>query len=180
MGAPGTRAILTLELAGIVFIVFLGSALHFTFEWSGGNPLVGVFSAVNESVWEHLKLSFWPALLYALLEHRHLRGRTDRFLPAKAVGIYLMPLFITSSFYLYRAFLEESLALDLSIFVLAVAIGQLASYRLMVRRGPSRISARASLLALALLAGLFVVFTFSPPHLPIFEDPTSGGYGIRA
>ena len=78
---------------------------------------------------------------------------------------------VTSSFYLYRAFLEESLALDLSIFVLAVAIGQLASYRLMVRRGPSRISARASLLAC-----LFMVFTLSPPHLPIFEDPTSGGY----
>jgi hypothetical protein len=135
----------------------------------------GGLSAVNESVWEHLKLSFWPALLYALLEHRHLRGRTDRFLPAKAVGIYLMPP-VTSSFYLYRAFPEESLALDLSIFVLAVAIGQLASYRLMVRRGPSRISARASLLALALLAGLFVVFTFSPPHLPIFEDLTSRGY----
>jgi len=47
----------------------------------------GGFSAVNESVWEHLKLSFWPALPYSLLEHRHLRGRTDRFLPAKAVGI---------------------------------------------------------------------------------------------
>jgi len=51
-----------------------------------GVPWEG-FSAVNESVWEHLKLSFWPALPHSLLEHRHLRGRTGRFLPAKAVGI---------------------------------------------------------------------------------------------
>jgi len=180
MRAPGTRPILILELAGIPFIVFLGSALHFTFEWSGENPLVGVFSAVNESVWEHLKLSFWPALLYAIMEHRYLRGRTKRFLPAKAVGLYLMPLSIVSFFYLYRAFLEESLALDISIFILAVVIGQLASYKLMVRKGSSGISTGVSLLALALLAVLFVVFTFSPPRLPIFEDPTTGGYGIGA
>ena len=47
-----------LELAGIVFIVFLGSFLHFTFELSGNNPVVALFSAVNESVWEHFEIGF--------------------------------------------------------------------------------------------------------------------------
>ncbi|MBC7113294.1 MAG: hypothetical protein H5T34_04655 [Candidatus Methanomethyliales bacterium] len=45
--------ILRYELFGIIFIVLLGSSLHFTYELSGENPLVGAFSAVNESVWEH-------------------------------------------------------------------------------------------------------------------------------
>jgi hypothetical protein len=57
------------ELVGMVFIILLGSMLHFTFEWSGNQPIVGVFSAVNESVWEHLKIAFWPALLYLIFEY---------------------------------------------------------------------------------------------------------------
>lgn len=63
------KKILRLELAGAVFTILLGSMLHFTFELSGGNPVVGVFSAVNESVWEHLKLAYWPALAYMVIEH---------------------------------------------------------------------------------------------------------------
>ena len=50
--------ILNYELVGMVFIILLGSMSHFTFELSGFNPIVGAFSAVNESVWEHLKLGF--------------------------------------------------------------------------------------------------------------------------
>jgi hypothetical protein len=63
------RSVLVYELVGTVFMIILGSILHFTFEWSGGNPVVGAFSAVNESVWEHLKLAFWPALLFMLIEY---------------------------------------------------------------------------------------------------------------
>jgi len=173
------NSILKLELAGVVFIVLVGSALHFTFELSGSNPLVGVFSAVNESVWEHLKLSFWPALLYAVTEYRYLRRKTGSFFPAKTVGIYLMPLVIVSSFYLYRAFIEENLVLDILIFILAVTIGQLASYKLMIWKGASKIYTVISIIALILLASLFINFTFHPPQLPIFQDPITRGYGIE-
>jgi len=71
--------ILNFELIGIVFIVFVRSALHFTFDLSGRNPFAGIFSAVNESVWEHLKLSFWPALLYVIIEYRYLKKTAGNF-----------------------------------------------------------------------------------------------------
>lgn len=173
------NSILKLELIGVLFIVLVGSALHFTFELSSGNTLVGVFSAVNESVWEHLKLSFWPALLYAVIEYRCLKRKTGCFFPAKTVGIYLMPLIIVSSFYLYRAFSEENLAFDILIFILAVAIGQLASYKLMIWKGTSKIHTAISIVTLILLASLFIIFTFYPPQSPISQDPISGGYGIK-
>jgi hypothetical protein len=54
------RSVLIYEMVGTVFIVILGSILHFTFEWSGGNPVVGAFSAVNESVWGGKVLSQNP------------------------------------------------------------------------------------------------------------------------
>ena len=172
------RSIFAYELVGMVFIIILGSALHFTFEWSGGNPVVGTFSAVNESVWEHLKLSYWPALIYAIIEYRYLKKASGSFFLAKAVGIYLMPLVIVTSFYFYRTFTEENLLLDILIFVVAVVIGQLASYKLLIWKETPKIYTKISIIALILLAVLFVLFTFYPPQLPIFQDPISGSYGI--
>ena len=43
------------NLFRFIFISVLGVLLHFTYEWSGDNAVVGLFSAVNESTWEHLK-----------------------------------------------------------------------------------------------------------------------------
>jgi len=57
------RKVLVIEVIGTLFIIIQGSAFHFTYELSGNNPVVGSISAVNESVWEHLKLAFWPALI---------------------------------------------------------------------------------------------------------------------
>ena len=179
MDEKGRRSILTPELLGIFFIIILGSTLHFTFELSGRNPFVGVFSAVNESVWEHLKLGFWPALTYAIIEYRLLKRPASRFFPAKAVGIYLIPLIIVSSYYLYTAFLKENLTLDILIFIIAVVVGQLTSYKLLAWKGKSESYTGISIIALILLAFLFVIFTFYPPHLPIFQDPIFGGYGIH-
>ena len=36
-----------------------GTALHFLHSWLP-NPLTALFAPVNESVWEQLKLLFWP------------------------------------------------------------------------------------------------------------------------
>ena len=55
------------ELIVILFSLVLGTLLHFTYEWSGENLFVGSFSAVNESVWEHLKLVFFPMLITTII-----------------------------------------------------------------------------------------------------------------
>ena len=44
----------------------MGTLLHFLFDWTGGNAVVALFSAVNESIWEHLKLLFYPMVLFAV------------------------------------------------------------------------------------------------------------------
>ncbi len=99
MRRPNNRSILVYELIGMVFIIILGSILHFTFEWSGSQPIVGAFSAVNESVWEHLKLAFWPALLFMLIEYGLLKKTANNFALAKTVAVYLMVLIIPIVFY---------------------------------------------------------------------------------
>ena len=173
------RPALFYELAGIVFIIVFGSMLHFAFEWSGGQAIVGVFSAVNESVWEHLKLGFWPAIAFALIERKYLKKSTSNFLFAKTVGIYLIPIIITVIFYSYTAILGESiLVIDILSFIIAVIVGQLVSYKLLTGKTVPYNLERVSLIALILLGLAFVVFTFYPPSLGMFQDPITEEYGI--
>ncbi|MCW3982902.1 MAG: DUF6512 family protein [Candidatus Bathyarchaeota archaeon] len=173
------RKILLYEIVGIVFIIMLGSLLHFTYEISGDNALVGVFSAVNESVWEHLKLAFWPAMLFALIEFVPLKRFAQNFVLAKNVSVYVMVTVIPAIFYSYTAITGENLlAVDIGSFLAAVVIGQLVSYKLLTYRTLSVKAQWIALFFVILLAVLFVVFTFVPPHLSIFEDPITGNYGI--
>jgi len=176
---PKRKSTFGYELAGIVFIVIIGSMLHFTFELSGHQPVVGVFSAVNESVWEHLKLGFWPALVWVLFEYRSIKKSTNNFFFAKTVGIYLIPTVIPILFYSYTAVLGESvLVIDILTFVVAVIVGQLVSYKLLIYRRLPHILNKISLVALVLLGVAFILFTFYPPHLSLFRDPVTGEYGI--
>jgi len=173
------KSVLRWELVGIIVISVLGSLLHFSFEWAGGWKPLGVISAVNESVWEHLKIAFWPALFYGIFQYPFLKKLTDNFIIAKASGIYAMPLAIVVLFYSYTtATGREILIVDILIFVIAVAVGQIVSYKILTKHGLPAWLDKLGLAFLIALAIAFGVFTFFPPGLPIFRDPSMGTYGI--
>jgi hypothetical protein len=178
-GALVKNSTLKWELVGIVFIVVIGGALHFVFDLSGGWHPLALIAAVNESVWEHLKLGFWPAMVYFFIEHRYINKSSNNFLFAKAIGIFLIPVTITVLFYTYTAIIKDILAADLIIFVMAVVIGQLTSYKMLkVSPLPSWVN-RLGLVLLILLTIAFGTLTYYAPQLPVFRDPISGGYGIQ-
>ena len=167
------------ELGGIAFVFFLGALLHFVFEWSGNCPIVGAVASVNESVWEHFKQGFWPMCLYAAIEYRALKPLTPNFWAAKAAAVYLIPILTGTAFYAYTAIVgEEILAVDISIFALAIAVGQFVSYKIMtIPALPKSVGTAAPFFIIA-LAIILIVTTFYPPHLPIFIDHNTASYGI--
>jgi hypothetical protein len=56
------KRLLVWETSGVLFIAVFGTSLHFAFELSNFWKPVAIIAAVNESIWEHLKLVFWPGL----------------------------------------------------------------------------------------------------------------------
>jgi hypothetical protein len=174
------KKVLILEIIGTLFIIFLGTALHFTFASSGNNPVVGAFSAVNESVWEHLKLPYWPSIFWLLIIMYPLRNTVSNLFSAKAVGIILMLAIIPVVFYSYTIFTKEILAVDIATFMIAVIVGQIVSFSLYKQEKGSRLRL-TEIIAIAiivLLAIIFITFTFYPPHFSIFMDSETGHYGI--
>jgi len=126
------RKIFFFHLFGVIFTILFGSLLHFIYELSGFFKPVAIIGAVNESTWEHLKLAFWPAFLFAILDYFVYGKNQKNFCFAKVKEFYVIPIIIIVLFYSYTLFLEHNLLLDIFIFVLAIVIGYITSYKLLV------------------------------------------------
>ena len=54
-----------LTFIGIIFTIILGTISHNVYPWTGNNFIAGLFSPVNASIWEHMKIAFFPMLIYS-------------------------------------------------------------------------------------------------------------------
>ncbi|MFB0564614.1 MAG: DUF6512 family protein [Candidatus Aminicenantaceae bacterium] len=172
------RKILVFHLLGIIFTNIAGSFLHFVYEMSGSFKPLALIGAVNESTWEHLKIGFWPAAFFAVLEYIAYGKKNKNFWLAKALCLYTIPFLIIILFYGYTFFMHHNLFLDISIFVLAVIAAYYLSYKILVSdRDFSRYRIVAIILIIAALLA-FSLLTYFPPKNFLFLDPQTGSYGI--
>ena len=125
----------TWEVLGLLFVLAAGNLLHFVYDWTGQSPVVGALAAVNESVWEHMKLLTTPWVLWSIAE-LVAAGRSG--LPvtaARAAGLLAGLAAIPMLFYTYQGVLGRDLMwLDIAIFQIAVLLGFWVSWTVLRRR----------------------------------------------
>lgn len=171
------KTILIFQVLSAIFTILLGIILHFTFQWSNKNPLVSVFSAVNESTWEHLKLLFFPMLITTTIGYFYLGKNIPKFLCSKTIGIIVSILFTIIFFYTYTGILGTNFAvLNILTFIISAILGEYVSYKLMFSVFESNNNICIAILTMLFLS--FIFFTFSPPKIGLFKDPITGKYGI--
>ena len=172
------------EIAAVFFILLIGSGLHFAFEFSNFWYPVAPFAAVNESIWEHLKMVFWPGLIFFTMQYTFLKNDAcaQKFWTAKALCLVLMPFLIAAGWYAVVAVTgEHYFVVDIALFIVAIIIGQLLSYAVLSGKIVIGPKPRLAFLAIFLLALAFAVFSFYPPKFSLFEHSTlknTGQYGI--
>ena len=171
------------EIGGIFFIGLIGAALHFTFEMSNFSSMdVAYFSAVNESTWEHLKMVFFPGLMFALIQYTYVRDVVNNYIIAKVAGLFIMPLVIAVGWYIYAPILGRSyFPADLFLFYLAVFVGQVVSYKLLSRPPLEKKYTQVAIVLFLVMFAAFSTFTFYPPNIFLFEHldlKDTGLYGI--
>ena len=171
------NSILIFEIISSIFIMILGTLLHFTFKWSNNNVIVGTFSAINESTWEHLKLIFFPMLITLVIGYFYKEKNTSNYLCAKVLGIIVAIVFIITFFYTYTGIIGKNFAIvDITSFFIAVVLGQYVAYKKMKLK--SSCNKVIAIIILLVLYFCFLIFTFFPPHIALFKDPITGMFGI--
>lgn len=167
------------QFAGFAVTALFGTLLHFLYDWTNHNKLIALFSAVNESTWEHMKLLFFPMFIFALIQSRYFKDFKN-FWCVKLIGIAAGLILIPVLFYTYNgAFGKSPDWVNVAIFFISAAAVFILETRLLKT---DRLQCKSPWIAFAvicLLGVMFVVFTFATPHIPLFQDPLTKAYGVN-
>ena len=160
------------QFFGFATVSLGGTLLHFLYEWTNNSVWVAPFSGVNESTFEHMKLMFWPMLIFALIEAIFL-GDCKGFICIKLRGILLGLALIPIIFYTFGGVIGKPPDwINISIFFVSAAIAFLYETRRLCDGSVVCAHPRAAALVLCIISLSFVVFTFYPLPIGLFADPT--------
>ncbi len=172
------KTLLRLEIAGPVIVFIIASFLHFIYKLSP-NVLTSLFGAVNESIWEHIKIFTIAYLFYGFIELLWAKPEFKRFVAAKTAGVIVQGAIIPLAYYTFAFFVKKPvLIVDLLIGLLAAVAGFLISYRLYKSLREIEKYFLTCLMLLFLILMSLLCFTYFPPEAELFRDVITGEYGI--
>lgn len=161
----GKRHIILTGLATIL----LGSALHFFYQWMP-NVVTALVSPISESVWEHVKIIFWPYLLAAAWLNR---GRPGGMRPWLLTQTLICGLMLVLGYGYHILLGGEALWVDIVIYLAVICLGFWVPLQF---SGPFHgvrwIFPVIMSLGLGVLIGLFTLW---PPELRLFTDLSPAG-----
>lgn len=159
-------------IIGIIFVLITGTLSHFVYELTGNNTFIGFLFPVNESVWEHMKLIFFPMLLYSFYMISKLDSDYPCIISTAMFGVLLGTFLVPILFYTYSGILGyTSSFFDIGTFVVSILLSFIAVYRLTLSYKLVSYELLFNLLIL-IVAMCFFIFTYHPLNIGIFIEPT--------
>ena len=172
------KKLFNFQIISTFIALILGTLLHFTYAWSGNNIFMGLFSAINESIWEHLKLVFFPMLITGIVDYFIFKNDFQNFICSKTLGIIIAMLFTVIFFYTYTGIIGTNYAvLNIATFVISIILGEYLTYILTLNN--FKCNRYVYTLILISITFAFLIFSFNPPKINLFKDPISNSYGIQ-
>ena len=164
----------------IIVISAAGTLAHFLYDLTGEHRPVGLFTAVNESTWEHIKIAITPTLLWGLYDGYYY-GENPNYFCAKLTSLLVLTVFIPAVFYTYQKFTRKPiLFIDITTFFTAIILSQATFYAIISLAPMRHAFTYLSCIGLFIFFGCYMTLTLAPLKAPIFKDPITGKYGFRA
>ncbi len=172
------RSVIIWQVAGFMFTSVVGVLFHFLFDFTNGNVLAALISPVNESIWEHTKLMFFPMLLFATIQSRFMKEKNINFWCIKLIGIVTAVVLIPAFYYILKSILGVVPDIVNIVIFFAVAFSGYLLETILLNKNfiNCKHNNVVVLILICIIIG-YVVLTFVPPHVPLFEDPVNNTYG---
>ncbi len=165
---------------GVIVIMVLGTIAHFLYDWTNKNKIIGLFAAVNESTWEHIKIALTPSFIWCLYDG-YFFGQNPNYFLAKLLSLLVIVIFIPVVFYSYRRFVKKPiLFVDIAIFYLAILFSQLIFYVVLQNVTAPYFVQYLAAIGLFIFFGCYMTLTLEPLKTTIFRDPITNRYGFKA
>lgn len=163
----------------IIFAIALGTLWHYIFDLTNNNRFVAYICPVNESIWEHLKLLFYPVLILSIVELILVRTKSN-FIISRSLGLLTGLLSIIVLYFTYSGIIGENYTfVDITIYVVSIFItfgvsGMIKDSRI----SRSTIMSILCIIIIIAFIVLFSIFTYKPPHIDLFKDKNTNSYSI--
>ena len=166
-------------LISIIFISIIGTISHFTYDISNKNKIIGLFSAVNESTWEHIKIALTPTFLWSIIDGIKF-GNNPNYFIAKFINLITIIVLIPILFYGYKFILKKDIPIiDISIFYITIIVSQYLFYRILNINELSYSYRYLSCIGTFIIFGCYLLLTLLPPKSFLFKDPITNKYGFK-
>lgn len=176
------ESLIALNAIAIIPLSIVGSLLHFAYDWSRHNRVVAVFAAVNESYWEHIKIAFWPILIWLIVLFALGGWSVTGFVPAATIALYSVPVTMIAVVFGYKRIARRNiLFIDILSFFITVGVALMVFALVATELVASAWTIALSFAFLIALGIAFTRYTIAPPAEPdFFVDPTNARYGLDA
>lgn len=104
----------------LVVTLVVGGLLHNVYVWFP-NGFTALLAPVNESLWEHTKIIFYPLLLAGFLCNRKKEPVAGAAWGLAAVGA--SGLMLVTAYVYHRIFEQDSFVFDIALFVVSILAG---------------------------------------------------------
>ncbi|MEC9375188.1 MAG: DUF6512 family protein [Pseudomonadota bacterium] len=180
------------EVISFIWIVFVGGAMHEVYRQTGYWKPIALIAPVNESLWEHMKMTFWPALFIIFIQYLFIhfkRQNVSNFWLSKLVLLILSPILVFTTYVIYTLIVESMGGLaavgpTAVLALLCAIISQLVCCRLIISENYSYSASRYIPIGYVLLIISFSSFTYFPPKIYLFEHhdnyKPNGQFGLEA
>ncbi len=150
------------SIIGFFFVCIIGTINHFVYELSGDNIIAGLITPIDESVWEHLKLLFFPFLIFTLGEFLIYGKKLCGFIMSRLIGVISGLIFIPTIFYIYSSVVGKSIVvIDIMIFFVSVFVSYLISWIFIQKQKNCKpYESIIGIILFLIFAALFFIFTF--------------------
>ena len=166
-------------IGSIIIISLIGTLSHFMYDISKHNKIIGLFCAVNESTWEHIKIALTPTLLWSFIDGI-IYGRNPNYFFSKFSSLAIIILLIPLLFYGYKAILKKEIfILDISIFYIVIITSQYLFFYTLRINEINFIFKYLSCIGTFMIFGGYMIHTLMPAKNIIFKDPISKKYGFK-
>lgn len=169
-----------LKLLGVIVAFLLCFVLHFLYDLV---PcfITSVFSPVNESIAEHMKILFGGILFSGVIQKIIVKVKR---LPYKNIcisnvvaALLSIPIFLIIYMPIYNA-IGENFPITIFLMLMVIIISQIITI-FIIRINKDLKMENLAILLVIIIYMVFTVLTYDPPEKSIFLDPTTLNYGIK-
>lgn len=159
-------------ILGFFIIGSLGTLGHFLYNLSGENTFIGYFAPISESIWEHLKILFFPTLIFSALEYFLIKEKPNNYPFSVAASLIMGLISIVTIFYTYSGVLGFKVEwFNIAIYYISLLIMLFFKAVFLSLEIRNRAVNLLSLIWFFVMSLMFIIWTYNPLDFGIFQKP---------